>query len=402
MYFSKEQLYDCFDNRSFSLNAITYLIISRIKSRKLYNVVSISVVALCVTVIIVATSLSNGFENTLMSKIVVASPHVTVYSSDDLLKLPDKNDILYNLRMAQVQALAINPENKIVQGVVLRGTLPEDIKKLFNNVNVLIEGHYPEEGEVIIGSNLAKNCNINLADTLKIITGPAISTELKVSGIFKVGLFDFDSTVIVASYRDVIALSPEEGEGIASKVDVFNAIWLKNPFLASKYAKLLLSSYPNLSVSNWMDDNKTLFSAINLEKIMIFLVLMLLVIAASVAIANSQFIQIISQQEQIALLSAMGFSPRKICIVFILEALFIALIGSIVGIFLALMIVYYLSHYPVNLPMDVYQVSTVPVKLDNFDVFITILFTLIIMALSALVPALYASRLDPVEILRRI
>lgn len=384
------------------MKPVFYLIACRLRSRKFQNMISFTVVAVCVAVLIIALSLSNGFEKTLIDKIIIASPHVTIFGNYDAVIIPQKQLIIDNIKIAQVQALAINPRNNHVQGVLLRGTDIKSIPELFKNRHVIQVGHYPKQGEAIIGNRLADSSGLSVGDRIKVLTGPAIVTEFKISGIFKVGLYDFDSTVIVAPYNDVAVLSPQPGEGIASEVKVFNALWIKEPFYAQQFAKNILAHNSNVFVTNWQDDNKSLVGAISLEKKVIFIVLLMLVIAASVAIANSQFIQILAQQEQIAVLSAVGLTAKNILVTFILEGLLIGIVGSILGLILSLLVVFYLANYPIYLPMDVYQVETIPVQLKFYDVLLTMVSAILMVCLSSMVPAFYASKLDPVEILRRI
>ena len=360
------------------------------------------VVALSVAVLIVALSLSNGFEKILIDKLVVAAPHVTLMGDYESAVIPPDVSLSDDLNIAQVQSLIINPDSRQVQGVLVRGTATKEIPKLFKSKDVLIEGRFPEEGEAIIGKKLAENSDLSIGDEVKVLTGPAISTQFTVSGIFVVGLYDFDSGVIIASYDDIKTLTPEPGEGVAAEVSLFRSLCLNNPMEAKQLAERIMALNPDLAVSNWQDDNKSLISAIEVEKKVIFIVLLLLIVSASVAIANSQFIQMVLQQEQIAMLSAVGFAGRKILFTFLFEGFFIGIVGSIIGFFIALGIVFYLSTSPVALPMDVYQVNNVPVSLEYRDVIITILSAVLMVWLSSLVPAFYASRLDPVEVLRRV
>lgn len=373
----------------------------RFKSRKFQNTISFLVVSLCVAVLIIALSLSNGFEKTLIDKLIVASPHVTVIGDYNNLKIPQKDLISNDINIAQVQSLSINPDNNQVQGVLLRGTYSDKIPELFGKKDILEIGKFPVSGEAIIGNKLAETCNLSVGDTVKILTGPAVSTEFKVSGIFKVGLYDFDSNVIIAPYKDIEYLTPEQGEGIAADVNIFRALWLKKPMESKLFAEKISALNPGIITSNWQDDNKSLIDAIAVEKKVIFIVLLLLVVAASVAIANSQFIQIVSQQEQIAILSSIGFTSRHVLFTFVLEGLLIALIGSVLGLLMALGVVTYIANFPLNLPMDVYQVESIPVELKYSDVVITSLCAIVMVCLSSMVPAYYASRLDPVEVLRR-
>lgn len=383
------------------MQAVIYFIICRFKSRKWQNALSFGVISICVSVLIVALSLSNGFKNALTDKIFIASPHNTVFGNFDKVLIPDKNNISYHLKLAQVQALVINENNHQVQGVLVRGAGQQKIPKLFRDKKILVGGKYPKTGQAIIGYKLANNLNLRIGDKIQILTGPSISDELTISGIFRIGLYDFDSNVVITTFDDVINLQALPDEGIASKVNVFEALWIKDPFKAREFSLSLLMLNPNITVNNWQDDNKSLMDAIYIEKKVIFIVLLLLILAVSVAIGNSQFIQVLSQAQQIAILSAIGFTRKNILLIFILESLIIGIVGSILGLILAFIAIFYFKNYPVALPMDVYQVAFIPVELKATDAIITIFTTIFIVCLSSIIPAFYAARLDPVEILRR-
>lgn len=365
------------------------------------NIISFFVVALCVAVLIVALSLSNGFEKSLVDKIILAAPHVTLSGDLDGVIIPEKTTIESMDDVAQVQALLINPETDQVQGVLLRGTSDNDFLKTFSKTKILVEGKDPLNGQIIIGNKLAENLGIAIGDSLQILTGPAIVEEYEVSGIFKAGLYDFDSNVALARYDDVLSFMPEEGEGVAATVTQFKSLRLNNPLLAKTYADKLSLLNPGVLITNWQDDNKSLFSAIALEKKVIFIVLLLLVLAVSVAIANSQFIQIISQREQIAILTAVGLKSKQILITFLLEGFMLGVVGSALGVALSLLVIHYLSNCPLALPIDIYQVDLVPIEFKVSDMFKTTFAAIVLVCLSGIVPAFYAARLDPVEVLRK-
>lgn len=383
------------------MRAVIYFIICRFKSRKWQNILSFGVIALCVSVLIVALSLSNGFKNALTDKIFIASPHNTVFGDFEKVLIPNKNDIAYQLKLAQVQALVINQNNHQVQGVLVRGAEQQKIPKLFREKNILLGGKYPKSGQALIGYKLANNLDLRLGDKIQILTGPSIANELTVSGIFRIGLYDFDSNVIITTFNDVIMLQALPEEGIASKVNIFEALWIKDPFKARDFSLSLLKLNPEITVNNWQDDNKSLMDAIYIEKKVIFIVLFLLIVAVSVAIGNSQFIQVLSQAQQIAVLSAIGLTRKNILMIFVLESLITGILGTILGLILAFMVIICFKNHPVALPMDVYQVAFIPVELKSTDAVITAFATILIVCLSSIIPAFYAARLDPVEILRR-
>ncbi|MGD9579858.1 MAG: ABC transporter permease [Vampirovibrionia bacterium] len=382
------------------MKAVFYLLLCRFKARKFLNLLSFVVIAFCVAVLIVALSLSNGFEKSLVDKIILAAPHVTVSGDMNNIIIPDRLEISSIEDVAQVQSLLINSDTDDVQGGLLRGTSDNDFLCSFSKNNILVEGKFPSEKQLIIGNKLAQAIGISVGDSVNVLTGPAIVEEFEVSGIFKAGLYDYDSTVALAMYDDVLSFTPEEGEGIAARVVKFKSIRLKDPLNAKKYADNIALLNPNLFITNWQDDNKSLFSAIALEKKVIFIVLILLIVAVSIAIANSQFIQIIAQREQIAICTAMGFKSKQILITYLLEALMLGIIGSLIGIFISLVVIYYLSTYPMVLPIDIYQVESIPIEFNLFDMFKTVLSTVFLVCISSVIPAFYAAKLDPVEVLR--
>lgn len=384
------------------MNPILYFINCRLKSRKLYHAISILVVTVSVAVLVIALALSNGFEKTLLDKLIVAAPHVTVSGDYKLVVSDQKEQVKNELELAQVQALAINPDNNFVHGILLRGTTLEKLPELLKKKEFLIQGALPVKDQAIVGSKLAEKLELSVGDTIEVLTGPAISTDFIVSGIFKVGLYDFDANVVIAPFEDIVLLKPEQGEGVAADVVTFKAYWLNQPMQAVDFAENIKSFNSNILVTNWQEDNKALISAIAIEKKVIFIVLLLLVIASSVAIANSQFVQILSQREHIAFLSAIGFNSKQILYTYLFEGIFIGLIGSLSGMIIALLVTFYLSEFPLALPVDVYQVEVIPVILRPRDMFLTMLSAVIIFCISSFVPAYYASRLDPVQILRRI
>lgn len=365
------------------------------------NIVSFLVVALCVAVLIVALSLSNGFEKSLVDKIILAAPHVTLSGNLDDLIIPDRQMVKSIDDMAQVQSLLMNADADQVQGILLRGTSGNDFLKSFSRTSLIVDGNYPSVGQVIVGNKLAENLGIRTGDLIKILTGPAIAEEFEVSGIFKAGLYDFDSNVVLARYDDVLSFTPDEGEGVAAKVVKFRSLRLNNPLMAKSYAENLLLVNPDLVITNWQDDNKTLFNAIAMEKQVIFIVLLLLVMAVSVAIANSQFIQLIAQREQIAILTAMGFKRKQILFTFLLEGFMVGVVGATLGIVISLLGIHYLSTCTLSLPIDIYQVDHIPIEFKVVDMFKTTMAAIVLVCLSSIVPAFYAAKLDPVEVLRK-
>ena len=345
-----------------------------------------------VCILNIALSLCNGFEARLMNKILSFSPQISMVSvtNPDLSVLKQYSSKI--IKISQTQALAVNPENQSLQGIVLKGTGQEYLSKLLEP-EYLFAGKYPENQEAIIGNKLAKNLGLKIGDSIQILADPASIITLKISGIFKVGLYDFDSAVTITPDLNIINLTTDSA---FARMNLYYGIWLKDPFLSKK----LLSTNPDINISDWQDDNKALLSAIEFEKKIMFMVLSLLVIIVCLAIAISQTIQILNNKNQIGILSAIGFTPKKILVLYLLEGFLLGIVGVLLGTIFTFIIILYLSWCPISLPIEIYHIDNLPVNINKIDILMVSFAAIIFSVISSLIPAIYASKLSPVEILR--
>ena len=219
-----------------------------------------------------------------------------------------KEEIAKIIHIKELQALAINPKSEFTQGVILKGTESKFLSQLLQPENLLV-GKYPEGQEIIIGNKLAENLGVKVGDELQILTDPASFVTLKVSGIFKVGLYNFDSSTIITPNINIVNL---EKDSLFSTSSSYQGIWLNNPNKAKILAQKILSTNPEIQITNWQDDNKALINAVNFEKKVVFTVLSLLIIITCLAITITQTIQILNNKNQIGILSAIGFTPQKL------------------------------------------------------------------------------------------
>ncbi|OGH95908.1 MAG: hypothetical protein A2104_07610 [Candidatus Melainabacteria bacterium GWF2_32_7] len=378
------------------MKAIFLIIKSRFKYKKALNGLIIAMIAAGVCALNIALALCNGFETRLVNKIISFSPQINIMTNDNVDLSGLKEEIAKIIHIKELQALAINPKSEFTQGVILKGTESKFLSQLLQPENLLV-GKYPEGQEIIIGNKLAENLGVKVGDELQILTDPASFVTLKVSGIFKVGLYNFDSSTIITPNINIVNL---EKDSLFSTSSSYQGIWLNNPNKAKILAQKILSTNPEIQITNWQDDNKALINAVNFEKKVVFTVLSLLIIITCLAITITQTIQILNNKNQIGILSAVGFTPKKLLFLYSLEGLFLGIIGTLLGMSVGFILAWYLFSNPIHLPIDVYHIENLTIDLKTSDILSVSLLAIILSVISSLIPAIYASKLNPVEILR--
>ena len=378
------------------MKAIFLIIKSRFKYKKALNGLIIAMIAAGVCALNIALALCNGFETRLVNKIISFSPQINIMINDNVDLSGLKEEIAKIIHIKELQALAINPKSEFTQGVILKGTESKFLSQLLQPENLLV-GKYPEGQEIIIGNKLAENLGVKVGDELQILTDPASFVTLKVSGIFKVGLYNFDSSTIITPNINIVNL---EKDSLFSTSSSYQGIWLNNPNKAKILAQKILSTNPEIQITNWQDDNKALINAVNFEKKVVFTVLSLLIIITCLAITITQTIQILNNKNQIGILSAIGFTPQKLLFLYSLEGLFLGIIGTLLGMSVGFILAWYLFSNPIHLPIDVYHIENLTIDLKTSDILSVSLLAIVLSVISSLIPAIYASKLNPVEILR--
>jgi lipoprotein-releasing system permease protein len=221
------------------------------------------------------------------------------------------------------------------------------------------------------------------------------SRRFVVAGIFKLGLYEFDSAYGFVSLDTARSLTnKDQPDVIELRVgDIYEA-----PAIAEQIPERLGRDYVT---QDWADMNKSLFSALWLEKMAISITIGLIVMVAALNIIASLVLLVMEKSRDIAILKTMGASARSIMIVFMAQGLIIGLVGTTAGAALGLGISYVADTYQlVRIPIDVYQVSHVPFKVLPWDFAVVVVAAVVICFVATLYPSRQASRLDPVQALR--
>ena len=363
--------------------------------------VSILGIVVGVSVLIVVIAVMNGFDQELRDKIVANNPHILIYG-DDLIDL--NSDLLNRLKTtikdARIVPMAYSQVflriKDRIQPVFLRGVKREDISFLLRDNGVV--GSLPGQGEIVLGKELAQMFSLWIGDSVQIVS-PIVSQQkvFRISGLFESGMYEYDSSLIYANIQDVqdLLFIPQKANSIG--------VYLKDPSMAKKVKEgiyPILLKY-HLRAITWMESNRSLFSALKLEKLVMFLILLLIVLVASFNVVSSLVVLVATRTREIGLLKALGFTDTQIYWIFLLIGLFIGLIGAGIGGGVGIAVALAIEKWHlISLPPDVYYIDYLPARLEWGDSGVIIFSSLVISLLSACYPARKASKILPAQALR--
>ncbi|MGA9108661.1 MAG: lipoprotein-releasing ABC transporter permease subunit [Smithella sp.] len=399
--------------------------------------ISIFGIFLGVAALIIVLAVMNGFEEDLRTKILGIKSHIEL--TTDLTgpmkdyqsvreKIADVEGVVASTPFIYSQAM-IRSSNGVM-GVVIRALDTQSAFKVINlgkikegNIEYLnkipheISLNYKNNGVpldgIVIGKEMARNLGVFLYDTITIISPVSISTPMGmvprmkkfvVVGIFESGFYEYDSTLAylsLQSCQDFLQMG-NTVTGIDIKVD--------DIYKADNIARKIQSKlgFP-FWTQNWMQMNKNLFSALKLEKHVMFIILSLIVLVAAFNIISALIMIVMEKNKDIAILKSMGATSRSIMKIFIFQGLIIGVIGTALGCVTGLAVALNLQKISIVvekifrfkiLPGDVYYLSELPSKVNYGDIVIIVVGTLLICFLSTIYPSLRASRTDPAEALR--
>ncbi len=397
------------------MNFETFLALKYIKSSKgrekfisFSSLMSVLGIIVGVAALIIVMGVMNGFDNELEKKIVDVNPHVLIKSSAGVFPLNEKLikklrnykevKLVYPLLVTQGMLSA----NGLSTGVVINGV---QLNKN-NPINHYIIKGSLKKGGAVLGYELAKMLDVTLGQKVRLIlpfgkTTPfgfaPLSFQENVTGLFKSGMYDYDSSFVYIPLTDL--WSKTSLKGLINTI----AIDLKNPFKANEFTKKINPQLPfKYYASNWMELNYNFFTALKLEKIAMFIILLLVIIVAAFNITSSLMMLVMEKTKDVAILRSFGATPKNIKNIFIKQSAIIGIVGIIIGDSLGIFLSYLLKKYHfIELPKTVYYITTIPVNLGaKYIVGITLL-SFILIVLSSIYPAHKASKVNIIEVLRQ-
>jgi lipoprotein-releasing system permease protein len=380
-------------------------------------------IALGVAALIVVLSVMNGFQKEVRARILGVVAHVQITGADN--RLADWRSVAREAaENPAVKAAApfVNAQGMLmlgasVRGVLVRGVLPDLEQKVAEIGLRMVEGRLeslaPGEFRIVLGAELARALGARVGDKVTLIAPQGLVTpagilprlkQFTVTGVFEVGMFEYDSTLALIHLADAQKLygMGEDASGVRLK--------LKDLFQSREVTRDLFTRLRgDLYISDWTRSHANYFRAVQIEKTMMFIILLLIVAVAAFNIVSTLVMAVTDKQPDIAILRTLGASPGGIMKIFVVQGALIGVIGTLLGVaggvVLALnidVVVPFLERvFSIQfLSREVYYITELPSDLQSGDVIAIGLVSLLLSLLATLYPSWRAARVNPAEALR--
>ena len=384
-----------------------------------------------VMALIIALALSTGFREDIQAKILGTTSAINLMRVDGnpienydrltegILPVAHITGTAPAIFGSNPALLVLNNKN---QRAMIKGIDPSRERQISDFFSQIVAGDpqafertpWRNEGDaaasdvIMIGHQMAKSLNAVPGSTIKImypvekVTPLGMSLTLKtmraqVGAIFETGLYDIDANwayVNMETARHLFSLPEDSALQLQFKTDDIERVRKTAEEISRKAGKAYFTA-------TWIDSNKSLFSALKLEKLVLFLTIGLIVLVAALNIVTSLVMMVMDKQGDISILAAMGATPRLIRKAFMLQGLAIGIAGTVLGDVLGVGISWLLDHYRlIRLEPEIYSIPYVPFHVQALDVLLVSVTAIAISYLATLYPSGRAARLDPVEVLR--
>ena len=398
---------------------ITFRFLKARKKDGFLNIISIFSfigISLGVAVLIIVMSVMNGFRTELINKIVGFNAHIVVDPYEKKIDISDKpnlTSISENLILSNNgEAIIIKKDSS--KGILLRGYTNEDFSKLefINNKSFIGNKDDLNKNNISIGKELSFALGVKVGDNITIMSSSGVQTIIgslpkqktfKIISLFESGLVDFDNNIAFINLETL-----EEFFDLSNKNRKLE-IYLKNPQNIEDQKSIVQKMFPNEFVYSWSDMNSSLFSALKVERNVMFIILSLIIIVAAFNIISGLTILVKNKTREIAILKSIGVLNKSIVKIFFLVGVLIGTSATVFGIILGVSFSMYVENirqflstiFNISLfPEEIYFLSTMPSEINPFSIFLISLCSILITIIVSIFPALKAARLDPIKSLK--
>ena len=400
---------------------ITFRYLKARKKDGFLNVISIFSfigIGLGVAVLIIVMSVMNGFRTELINKIVGFNAHITVKPYEekiDIINLKNNslNQISKNLILSNSgEAIIIKSDTS--KGILLRGYSSEDFSNLdmIKNKTFVGKKNNLVKNNISIGKELSFALDLKIGDSITLMSSAGIETIIGnlpkqktfiISSLFESGLNDFDNNVAFINLETL-----EEFINLKS-TDRNLEIYLKNPQNIENQKYIVQKIFTNEFVYSWSDMNNSLFSALKVERNVMFIILSLIIIVAAFNIISGLTILVKNKTREIAILKSIGVLNKSIIKIFFLIGVIIGTSATIFGIILGVTFSLYVENlrqflstvFNISLfPEEIYFLSTMPSEINPSSIFVISICSILITIIVSIFPAMKAAKLDPIKALK--
>lgn len=397
--------------------ALRYLLARRKQAFiSLISLISVLGVAVGVMALLIALALMTGLQGELRDRIVGSAAHVYVFKVGGVTDPDAEMKTLLQIPRVQGAAPVLVGKAVISSGeadgfVDMKGIDPAKEKTVTQLGNAMRSGSLealersPDDiPGILIGIDLAEVLGVQVGDDVQLISprttlspvGPVLRPRnFRVVGIFSLGLYQFDSESAFINLDVAKRVFGEDSQ-------VFIELRVDDMFKSREVVEAINGQFgPEYRPQEWSDMNKSLFSALWLEKMAISITIGLIVMVAALNIVASLILLVMEKSRDIGILKTMGSPASSIRRIFMLQGLIIGLVGTTAGAVFGYVLIYILDRYQlIRVPVDVYQISYIPFKLQPLDFAVVVASAIAICFVATIYPSRQAARLDPAQALR--
>ena len=385
---------------------------------KILSIFSFLGIMLGVAILIIVMSVMNGFKTELTNKILGLNPHIVIQPNGFNINEKYISEIKNNFKNISVsktysgEGVIINSDQ--AKGIIFKGVNIEEKKiKEFLEKNI-VSGDVRkfQKNNIFIGSELAFNLDLNEGDRVNLMSSAFVATPLgslpkqenfNVAGIFNTGFVEFDQNIIFLTTEDALSIFDKETK------DQNLEIYLQDPLEANLYKKQIEKFNQNYFIYTWSDLNKSFFSALKVERNVMFIILTLIIIVAAFNIISGLTILIKNKTKEIAILKTLGLNNTSIKKSFFLTGFTIGFFATISGIIIGIIISSNIEKVRIFLsavfkleifPSDIYFLEKLPSEINLYSTLIIFILSLFVSAVASYIPARHISKMKTFRALK--
>ena len=385
---------------------------------KIISIFSFLGIMLGVATLIIVMSVMNGFRTELTEKILGFNSHITIkpysrnISEEFYLNIQEEYKDTKVIKANNGEAVVM--DNNSAKGVLVRGIDSKKIEEIDFFKENIIDGKLSNflDETIILGKQLAIELGVVVGDKINMMSSSSVLTPLgaipkqssyKIAAVFSSGLYEFDKNVVFFNLEDSLSFFEKTADDISLE------IFLDDPLIADKYKNEIQDKNSNFYVNSWSDLNKSFFSALKVERNVMFLILTLIIIVAAFNIISGLTILIKNKTKEIAILKSLGLSKKSIVKSFFLTGFLIGFLATVAGVIFGIVFSIYIEEVRQFLalvfnlqifPEDVYFLNEMPSEINAGSILFISIFSIVITIFASLFPSLAVTKIETIKALK--
>lgn len=374
-----------------------------ILERKRQSLISIIGVMIGITVLIVSIGISNGLDKNMIKSVLSISSHILVQPGSAFGNYESLKKEIEEIKgvkgvIANIPAQGIlkykGPFKEYISGIKIQGfDLATAADAMDLNEKIVVGKIDDAPNSILIGSEMAGISGAGVGDELTLVSADGKEINFTVSGIFKTGYYDYDANVVMINL-----VAAQYMNYLDNKIKEFN-IMLNNPYDADKISAEIFKKF-GIMGRTWGEMNRNLLSALALEKTVMIIVFSLIVVIAGFVVWVTLNMLVREKIKDIGIMRAMGFSKKNIGKIFLFQGFILGGIGMILGVGIALFILWYIKNYSLPGISSIYYIQKVPIEISMREILIILGANLLIIFISSIFPAYRGASLETQEALK--